>query len=61
MTGDDLSGDVVDNGSLVYEVGGVERAIFQALFDDLPDSGLWQAPGVHFFHLLDGYLLPLCQ
>ena len=61
MTGDELSGDVVHHGSLVYEGGGVERAIFQALFDYLPDSGLRQATRVHFFRLLDVYLLPLYQ
>ena len=61
MTGDDLRGDVVYHGSLVDEGGGVERAVLQALFNDLSDSGLRQAPGVHFFHLLDRYLLPMYQ
>ena len=61
MTGDDLRGDVVHHGSLVYEGGGVERAVLQALFNDHTDSALRQAPGFHFFHLLDGYLLPMYQ
>ena len=58
---DDLPGDVVHHGLLVDEGGGVEHAIFQALFDDLPDSGLGQASGVHSFRLLYRYLLPLYQ
>ena len=61
MTGDDLRGDVVNHGSLVDEGGGVKHAIFKALFDYLPNCSLRQAPGVHFFHLLDGYLLPMYQ
>ena len=61
MVRDDLLWNIVNHRPLVDEGSGVEHAIFQALFDYFPNSGLRQAPGVHFFRLLGVYLLSLYQ
>jgi hypothetical protein len=61
MVRDDLLWNIVHHRPLVDEGSGVEHAIFQALFDYLPNCSLRQAPGVHSFHLLDGCLLPMYQ
>ena len=58
---DDLLGNVVNQGSLVDVGGGVEHAIIQALFDDFPDGGLRQAPGVPSSRLLVWWLLSAHQ
>ena len=52
MDRDDLLWNIVDHRPLVDEGSGVEHAIFQALFDYFPNSGLRQAPGFQFLRLL---------
>ena len=61
MVRDDLLWNIIDHRPLVDEGGGVEHAVFQALIDYLPNCSLRQAPGVHSFHLLGEYLLPMYQ